>query len=122
VTTHRYLDYAEEMLREKHGLDADFHFFNFQSVPEGAYDHTQMQGAICLEKFKSGPRKGRFNIDKAVLGSFRTFIVSDAAVAAYAEAWAKKTGKCKRCRGDGREVVSAGMNGTKYRACPECGK
>jgi hypothetical protein len=77
--SHNYLDVAEKMLREKHGLPADFKFFNYESIDE----HTKLTGKIVTEHFQRGPRKGRPKWNTG--GEPRVFIVSDKEVESHPE-------------------------------------
>jgi hypothetical protein len=117
-----YLDFAEAMLRRRHGLPEDFRFFKFEAVGETGEDYsgTMLTGVIC-PLVATGPRKGRPNWKAKDKTTQRKFFVPDSAVAQEEQAYESETGKCAECMGSGKQVHSVSAKaGTTYRPCRKC--
>jgi hypothetical protein len=114
------LNLIEWHVRQKFTLPDDFHFYNYESVPDGTFDHTQLTGAKC-PVIQTGKRKGRPNFKQKVPGSRRTFLVPDSEYPHIEAKWSATTGKCSTCLGEGKTVAGVSVaDGTKYLECRQC--
>lgn len=78
-------------------------------------------GAVMVETFKKGPRKGRPSWAKRDRDTEMSITLLDDMHTAWLERWERETGKCCRCDGTGREwAVWHHETGTRTRACSRC--
>lgn len=64
---------------------------------------NSVTGAVCRERFKSGPRKGELNWAKCDRTTERTLIITFKELDAREEQWERDTTKCCRCFGSGKD-------------------
>ena len=84
--------------------------------PEG---FIEMQGAIPIGEYKSGPRKGMPKWPSS--DRLQTIWIQQSEVEAVAEQWESENGKCHKCEGSGQEWAGWSKGeGRKTRTCQRC--
>jgi hypothetical protein len=79
----------------------------------------EMQGAIPIGEYKSGPRKGMPKWPNS--DQLQTIWIQESEMNAVAEQWESETGKCHKCDGSGKTVASSHVvHGKTYRECKRC--
>lgn len=116
------LNLYEEHAREKIGAQPEWKLFHWECFPHtGETIYVQITGAVCLEKFKSGKRKGFTNWRKLIPETRRTVVLPILQHEQWELEWEKETGFCKQCTGAGDTFKSWSVTeGTKYRQCSRC--
>ena len=80
-------------------------------------DFIEMQGAVTVGEYKSGPRKGRPKWPKEL----QTIWMRRSEIDRVAIEWEIEEGKCQKCYGAGQESVGwSKAEGTRYRKCQRC--
>ena len=110
---------VESRLRRDNALPADFQFFHWEMMPHGAkLIYCELEGGVC-PRFKSGPRKGKWNYKQAT--GVRKFYVTMLQAEVWEREWVAETGLCAACTGTGRRIKRWSKNtGAEYKTCPVC--
>lgn len=116
--------FSEIMAIRRHSLPANWRLFRWQVLGDwksGERTHYQITGAVCDAKFKSGPRKERYNWAKRDKSTERTYTFSFKEEQEFMQLWEVETGLCSRCMGKGGIFHSWSVSdGTKYKQCRAC--
>ena len=110
----------EWALRKKYSLSDAFQFFSWQCMPHGAKEviYYELAGGVPQAKFKSGPRKGRWNYSTCI--DRMTLRVTAPELLQHEHEYIEATGNCSECMGEGKTLASIGISGTTYRECKRC--
>lgn len=113
-------DFIAELAKEKAGLAADFHNYEWESLhPDtDGIDALRMEFAKCPLLVR-GKFKGRPNFRKAT--EYKTVWLTGDEITQRAAEWEKRTGKCSECEGTTQVFHSWNHETvTKFRPCDKC--
>lgn len=111
-------DTLAETLKKRHALPPDFRFWKWEWMPHPEYTHMMLTGGVC-PPLKSGPNKGKPNY-KAGAKDKREFILSRADLEQLDQEYEAESGKCAKCEGAGKTIMSSSPFGTNYQQCKRC--
>jgi hypothetical protein len=116
-------DTMSAYVRERFGLHEDWTWVRFMrgmkdddELPEGV---VRVSGAAYPAK-QRGKNKGRPDYGKPLDGTARTLFFTIDEFDAWANDREQRLGICKECQNTGEQVVSTGVDGTKYKPCTRC--
>jgi len=112
------IDLFQLTAQRRHGVPAGWRWRKLDSFnkPKG---FIEMQGAVPIGEYKSGPRKGRPKWPKE--SECQTIWLKDSEMDEVAAEWESETGKCHKCDGSGQEFWAwSAKDGTKTRTCKRC--
>lgn len=119
--TENHVDFWNLIAVERYGCPPGWQWVSAERIGDGDQAVSVMKGGIFLTPFKSGPRKGRINLKKPEAGSERTIAVPFTTMDAFEVEWQTKTGKCRRCQGDGTQWTGWSRDsGNRFVECRFC--
>lgn len=117
------IDLYCEHAKEKGKLPANWRVYQWSCMPKDGSEvmYYAISGAVCEAVKKRGKHKGWPDWTKCDRSTEKTINLGVAEHANWKQEWSKRTGKCLRCTGTGRVLVSVHVtHGAKYRPCPDC--
>lgn len=108
--------------REKAGMPDAWRSWRWEHVgpPEAPYPFLRVTGAV-VPLVSRGQRKGKPNWRKKDAATVRVVTILPDEHEAWAVAWQERTGRCRRCTGEGRLPWRSSVeDGTTCRPCPAC--
>lgn len=113
------LSVIERRLRAGHSLPQSFLFYKWECFPDGRNTiYVQFTGAVVEHVYKSGPRKGKPNFNKAT--QQQEFHVTVEQGLNWEQEYEQETGNCVQCEGTGQTIKSVGKDGATNRPCSRC--
>ena len=107
------------LIAHQRGLPSTWGWFHAEFKGDETHGVFVIRGAVCTERFKRGPRKGRLNWSKRT--DEREIIVTRDELQQAKAAWETDTGRCFNCGGTGQTVASVHVSGERtYRPCKRC--
>lgn len=123
ITPSRRICLYDLHARERAGMPESWSIYRFEhKTPGGSIPpYTELTGAVA-PLLLSGPQKGRPNWKKMDKSTERTVCVTQSEHDAWCEAWEARTGKCRKCVGEGtRPDGWSKAEGQRWRECRDCG-
>lgn len=119
----RRVNLYEEHAREKAGMPPEWQLFRWECFPKtadpGEFLYVEVTGAVALQKFTKGRRKGQPNWGKS--SSRKLVVLPCADHEQWCAAWEQSTGKCQECVGTGEVFAGWSVDsGVRFRPCRKC--
>lgn len=111
----------EQYTRELYNLPPNWNVVIWKSLDDKR-ELVSVTGAVMVECFKRGPRKGRSSWKKRDRETELTTVISRSSYEKWLLQWEAEMAKCHKCSGTGQEFASwSSHEGIKHRDCSRCG-
>lgn len=116
------MDLLAEHAREKAKMPPAWKAFRWESFPRGLEPtlYVEVTGEIA-PLYTKGHLAGKPNWNKGDKSTQKTVVITGEAHKAWLEAYARHTGNCPLCAGEGKTLARwSKANGAEWKHCPKC--